>query len=180
MTDPGAPEDLSSPAEPGGDDSAQVQTAKKLSSFKSRSFFPADYAAVENGKVYVSGGFWSVLRFAEFPAVLPTMSLVAVIEVPFHANFSGHALSITLVDQDEKPAGVKIEGMFRSAPTIESRFGAPGLTPVAVPIQGLQIDRPGEYVFKISVDGDELDRYSFDVIQIANVNVQPPASPPAE
>jgi hypothetical protein len=150
---------------------------ESISRFRSQGFFPADYATVENGKVYASGAFWSVLRFPEFPAVLPAMSLVAVIKVPFHANFAEHTLTFNLIDQDEKLVGMQVEGLFRTAPTIEHKFGAPSLSPIAIPIHGLKIERPGEYSFVLSVDGEPLDRYPFTVIQIAKIAMsQPPAS----
>lgn len=159
---------------------APPQDAGELTRFRSRAFFTTDYAVVENGKVYASGAFWSVLRFPVFPAVLPTMALVAVISVPFHANFAEHKLTVTLVDSDGNAAGVRVEGLFRSAPTIESKFGAPGMTSVAFPIQGLTIERPGEYTFALAVDEAVLDRYTFNVIQVANIPVPQAPNPPAE
>src|SRR5215470_18318310 len=103
-------------------------SAERLTAFKSRGFFPADYAAVEGAKVYASGAYWSMLRFPAFPAVLPSMSLVAVIEVPFHANYADHTFHMGLVDLDEKPFGLQIEGQFRAAPGIEHTYGRPGLS----------------------------------------------------
>ena len=157
--------------------SASPEGPENITRFASRGFFPADYATVENGKVYASGAFWSVLRFAEFPAVLPTMSLVAVIGVPFHANFAEHTLTFSIIDQDEKPVAMRVEGVFRTAPTMEHKFGAPSLSPVAIPIHGLKIERPGEYSFVLFVDGEALDRFPFSVIQVANIAmIQPPDS----
>ena len=34
-------------------------------------FFTADHGAVENGKLYVNGGFWNRLGFPSYPAVTP-------------------------------------------------------------------------------------------------------------
>lgn len=162
-----------------GDPAAPVG-AQAITTLESQAFFPADHAAVENGKVYASGAFWTVLRFPQFPAVLPAVSLVAVIRVPFHANLAEHSLAIGLVDQDEKAVGMRIEGMFRTAPTIEQKYGAPSLTAVAFPIHGLRIDRPGEYAFVLSVDGKLLDRYHFAAIQVANIAMMQPPSFPAQ
>ena len=49
--------------------------------FKALALFTADHAAVENGKVYVNGGFWDVLNQPSYPAQV-SISLVAVISVP--------------------------------------------------------------------------------------------------
>jgi hypothetical protein len=105
------------------------------------------------------------------------MTLVAVVSVPFHANFAEHSLMVTLIDQDGKPAGMQAQGVFRAAPVLEHKFGAPGLTPAAFSIQGLQIPRPGDYKFVLSVDGTVLDDYGFSVIQVANIAVPPPLNP---
>lgn len=129
---------------------------------------------MESGKVYASGAFWSLLRFPEFPAVLPAMSLVAVIRVPFHANFAEHTLVFSVIDQDEKPIAMRIEGTFRTALTIEHKFGAPSLTSVTIPIHGLKIDRPGEYSFVLTVDDDELDRFQFAAIQVPHIAMSKP------
>jgi Family of unknown function (DUF6941) len=147
---------------------------ENITRFTSQGFFPADYAAVESGKVYASGAFWSLLRFPEFPAVLPAMSLVAVIRVPFHANFAEHTLVFSVIDQDEKPIAMRIEGAFRTALTIEHKFGAPSLTSVTIPIHGLKIDRPGEYSFVLTVDDDELDRFQFAAIQVPHIAMSKP------
>ena len=105
------------------------------------------------------------------------MSLVAVIGVPFHANFAEHTLTFSIIDQDEKPVAMRVEGVFQTAPTMEHKFGAPSLSPVAIPIHGLKIERPGEYSFVLFVDGEALDRFPFSVIQVANIAmIQPPDS----
>jgi hypothetical protein len=148
-------------------------SAERLTAFRSRGFFPADYAAVEGAKVYASGAYWSTLRFPAFPAVLPSMSLVAVIEVPFHASYGDHSMQMRLVDLDENVLGLQVEGMFRAAPAIENRYGQPGLTPVAVPIHGLVLERPGEYSFTLTVDDREIDRYRFRVVQVASIEMTP-------
>jgi hypothetical protein len=171
MTDPETP---ISPGESEPDLGATISDSppdgpENITRFASQGFFPADYATVESGKVYASGAFWSLLRFPEFPAVLPAVSLVAVIRVPFHANFAEHTFAFSVTDQDEKPIAMRIEGVFRTAPTIEHKFGAPSLTSVAIPIHGLKIDRPGEYSFVFTVDDVPLERYQFWAVQVPNI-----------
>jgi hypothetical protein len=176
MTDPGTPTPSDeSEEEPSATLSAATPDGpENITGFVSQGFFPADYATVESGKVYASGAFWSMLRFPEFPAVLPAMSLVAVIKVPFHANFAEHTLEFSVIDQDEKPIAMRIEGVFRTAPTIEHKFGAPSLTSVAIPIHGLKIDRPGEYSFVLRVDDVPLARYQFWAVQVPNIAMTKP------
>lgn len=138
---------------------------------RARAFFPADHAAVENGKVYTNGAFWALLRFPVFPAVLPTMALVAVIEIPFHAYQADHSIEMRLVDSDGQPAGFEARGTFRSAPSIDLKYGQAGLAPSVVPVQGLVLQRPGDYSFTLNVDGTELARYPITVIQLAGVSI---------
>lgn len=159
-----------------GDDPHLEDSGKRLTSFRARGFFPADYAAGEGGKVYASGAYWSLLRFQTFPAVLPTMALVAVIEVPFHAYQADHVVEISLVDLDGNPSGLQVQGRFRSSPTIEAKYGAAGLVPIIAPVQGLRFDRPGDYSFVLKVDDMKIDQYGFSVIQVASVPVAPMAA----
>lgn len=149
---------------------------QRLTSFRALGFFPADYATVQAGKVYASGAYWTTLRFPAFPAVVPMISLVAVIEIPFHANQADHQLKMGLLGPDDEAMGFRVEGTFRSAPKIEHKYGDPGTVPVAVPVHGLSFDRHGKYKFTLAVDGEPLARYPFDVIQIARISV-PPAMP---
>lgn len=143
-------------------------SAAGLSRFTSLGFFAADHAAAENGKIYVSGGYWSVLRFPAFPATLPSMALVAVLQQPFHLAHSDHAFTMTLRDSDNNSLPMNIDGQFRAAPGIDSRYGDAGVIPVVVPLYGLTFQRPGEYSFVLCVDGEELDTYAFRVIQVAH------------
>ncbi len=64
--------------------------------FRVLAFCPADHAEVVNGKLYVHGGFWGRLNFSMFPQVLPAVSLVAVLEVPFSAYHAEHKLALGL------------------------------------------------------------------------------------
>lgn len=143
----------------------------EIAKMRARAFFPADHAAVENGKIYANGAFWALLRFPSFPAVLPTMMLVAVIEIPFHAHQADHALEMLLIDSDDQPAGFEAQGTFRSAPSLDLKHGQAGLVPSVVPVQGLVIRRPGEYSFVLKVDRVELARYPISVIQLAGVPI---------
>jgi len=133
--------------------------------FKALGFFPADYAAAESGKVYASGAYWSTLHFQTFPAVLPSASLVAVVQQPFAAAHADHEFAITLEDADGKPQALEIRGSFRAAPSLESRYGEPNVIPITVPLFGLPFEGPGDFSFVLSIDGRELARYPIHVLQ---------------
>jgi hypothetical protein len=120
------------------------------------------------------------LNFSAFPAVLPSAAIVAVIQVPWHANNHDHNLVIRLVDSDGRPApGFDVQGQFRGSAGPDMKYGDPGLLPVAIPIVGLQIERPSDYSFVLEVDGIELARYSVRVRQVfgAGAGFTPPPGP---
>lgn len=140
-------------------------------------FFPADHAAVVEGKVYANGAFWDMLRFPSFPQVLPSMSLVTVLRVPYRAYHQDHTITLLLEDTDRQPLGLKVEGGFRVGSEPHMRVGDPTLLPLAVNVNGLTFERPGDYAFKLEVDGSELERYAFRVVQVVGP-VTGPAGPP--
>lgn len=141
-------------------------------------FFAADHAVVENGKVYVNGGFWSMLRFPSYPAVQPTLSIVAVIHVPWRAYQQDHRFSIGLQDSDGKDLPLNIAGEFRVGAGVDMRVGDPTLMPLAVSINNFTIETAGDYAFTLSVDGTEISRYQVRAIQVAVPSPQPSAPPP--
>ena len=135
--------------------------------FTALGFFPADHAAAESGKVYASGAYWGTLHFPAFPAVLPTMALVAVVQQPFSAAHADHEFAIGLEDADGQAHGLDIRGSFRAAPGLESKYGEPNVIPITVPIHGLPFETPGDFSFVLKVDGTELARYRIKVMQSA-------------
>jgi hypothetical protein len=150
---------------------AAPDTPERITSFRALGFFPADYATVQDGKVYASGAYFNILRFPSFPASLPSMALVAVLEVPFHTNQQDHLLEMGLIDPDGQPTPFRVEGTFRTAPKIEHQFGEPGTTPLAVPIHGLQIPGPGKYRFTFAVDQKPLAQYAINVVQTVAISM---------
>lgn len=143
-------------------------------------FFAADHAAAHDGKLYVNGGYWNTLRFTEFPAILPSASIVAVIQVPFHASHADHPFEIELESSDGNPQGMKASGMFRAAPSIETKFGDAGLVQLPVPINGLPFESPGDYSFVLRVNGRPLARYPIHVVQVFNQPTLIPPPPPKD
>ena len=156
------------------------ETTRAIEGFKALGFFPADYAASESGKVYASGGYWSVLRFPAFPATLPACTIVAVLQQPFHAAYADHQFAMGLEDSDGAPLGLDVQGAFRASPGDDARYGEPGVIPFAVPLYGLRFDRPGDYAFVLKVDGGEIARYAFHVVQVAGSGIVPRGPSPTD
>src|SRR3954452_21778336 len=130
------------------------ETPSTVQGFEALGFFPADHAAAEGGKVYANGAYWNRLRFPAFPAVLPSISLVAVLEQPFHASYAEHTIEMGMQDADGRDVpGIHVEGKFRAALGPGSQLGAQNLLPMAVSLQGIPFERAGDYSFVLKVDG---------------------------
>ena len=129
------------------------------------SLFTADHAAVENGKVYVNGAFWTRLNMVQFPAMHPSLAIVAAVEVPWREYHRDHAFAIELEDADGNVLPPRIGGQFRVGASPDLRVGDPTVMPIAGVINNLLFERPGDYSFVLKVDGDEIDRYTVRAVQ---------------
>src|SRR3712207_5970617 len=97
--------------------------------FKALALFTADHAAVENGKLYVNGGFWDILRQPSYPAQV-AMSLVAVILVPSRAYQEDHQVVVEMVDADEERLPLRIGGSIRVGASPDLNPGDPTIVPL--------------------------------------------------
>ena len=144
---------------------------------------PPITAETVNGKVYVNGGFWSVLRFPTYPAVVPSIALVAVLKVPFRAYHQDHRFEIGMEDSDGRKLPLSVSGDFRVGASPEMRYGDPTLMPLSVSINGLKIEAPGDYIFSLSIDGAEIERFSIRSVHVAvpmRLDVAEPDAPSAD
>src|SRR6266545_519243 len=101
--------------------------------FRPLAFFVADHAAVENGKLYVNGGFWNRLAFPSFPAML-SFSIVAVVEVPWRAYHQPHKFTVRFEDADGHPISGFLEGEFQVGAAAELKRGDPTPLPFAAQV----------------------------------------------
>jgi hypothetical protein len=130
-------------------------------------FFAADHvAATPDAKLYVNGGFYSLLRFPAFPATLPTLGVAAVIELPFHDQMHDHTIRIGLRGPDDQELPVRVEARFRAAPSLEAQFGEPGLVPFGVTLTNVQIPTAGAYNLVLWFDDVEIKTYRFRAVQV--------------
>ncbi|MBA3267367.1 MAG: hypothetical protein H0T70_03795 [Acidimicrobiia bacterium] len=148
--------------------------------FRVLAFFPCDHAEVVNGKLYMHGGFWGRLNFPLFPHVLPAMSLVAVIEVPFSAYHAEHSLALGIEDADGNALPLHVDATFRVGADAQMQYGDPTVMPLAVPVYSLAIPAPGGYSFTLTVNGDLLERYAIRAYHVAVPMQMNPPPPPLE
>ncbi len=145
-----------------------IRRASSPMDFQALALFTADHAAVEGGKVYINGGFWDILRQPSYPAQV-AFSLVAVIKVPSRGYLETHRITVEMVDADEVRLPLRIEGDMRVGPTPHMNPGEPSIVPFAFPLNGVRLDRTGDYWFVLSVDSDELARYRIRAVQTVPV-----------
>jgi hypothetical protein len=135
-----------------------------LVDFEALAFFTADHAVVENNKLYVNGGFWNILPQSSFP-VRVTGSLVTVIKVPAQEYLEDHHITVDLTDPDGENLPFRIDGEFRVGASPYLNRGDPSIISLAFPLDGLVLERAGEYSFVLSIDRNELNRYRIHAIQ---------------
>lgn len=144
-------------------------------------FFLADHAAVENGKVYVNGGFWNQMQFPAFPAAA-SFSVVGVINVPWRPNGQSHRFQVLFTDADGGQLAGEFSGEFNVSPNPAAIAGEPFLMPIAAAANGFIFPEPGHYSAVLLVDGTELARWGFRVnaALLPDVSAGPGGNGPAD
>lgn len=72
-------------------------------------FFLADHAVVENGKLYVNGGFWSQVYSPDYP-VVRAFGLAAVLHIPWRKHHQGTRVRGDVRGRGLAPAGRPVRG----------------------------------------------------------------------
>jgi hypothetical protein len=121
--------------------------------------FLADHAAVENGKLYVNGGYWNRLNFASYPAAM-TFSVAAVLSVPWN-DHAEHRFSITFETADGQRVGGEVSGTFSAGTAPDAKDGDDMLLPIAATIGNFSFDAPGDYTAVLQVDDIPINRWPF-------------------
>ena len=156
-------------------------TELQVTDFQVTAFFPADHAAVAEGKLYVNGGVWDRLNFPVYPQLVPQVSLVAVVRVPYRAYHQDHKFEMRLENAENEPLSFRVEGGFRFGTEPHMRVGDPSHLTVAVPVAGVVLESPGDYSFVFSIDGTDLVRYPLRAVQVVEApQLRTPPMDPSE
>jgi hypothetical protein len=150
----------------------------ELGTIRALAFFTADYVAHESGKLYVNGGFFNMIRYPVFPAVIPTLGIGASLHVPWHAYQQDHHFTITMQDEDRRELPLRVEGMFRVGADILLRHGDPSVINVAGNVTNLVIERPGHFTLVLHVDDKHLADWTLQAVQLP-AGFPTTAAPPA-
>ncbi len=154
----------------------QTTESNPLTEFEALAFFAADYAAIESSKAYVSGGFWDQLNLPSYPAQV-SIALVAVIRVPSRAFLEDHLITVGMIDADNNPLPLRIEGNLRVGASPNLQPGDPTIVPMAFPLNGMTIEHAGDYWFVLSINGQEKARYRIRAVQVGAVPPPPSEAP---
>jgi hypothetical protein len=140
-------------------------------------FFLADHAAVESGKVYTSGAFWNRLNFPSFPAVIH-FGVVAVLNVPWRAYHQQHKFAVSFEDEDGRAIAGELGGEFTVGASPDMKVGDETIMPISAMVNNFTVGKAGTYAALLTVDGQEIARWSFRAAQLP-MGMQPgrPVSP---
>lgn len=125
----------------------------------------ADAATVENGKLYVHGGAWSVINARELPVTHPTMALALVFRVEYTEALEDHPIAIELLDEDDRSLGPRIDGVIHVGHPPRMRPGTPSFVPQAIRFNMLRLEHEGGYRFRVAVHDEEVASVPFRVLR---------------
>lgn len=123
----------------------------------------ADAASVEGGKLFVHGGAWDGIYVRNFPAVHPTMALVLVFRIEYDEALNDIPIVIELLDEDDRPAGQRIEGTLNAGHPPGTRRGTPTFHPLQVSFPMLEFSHEGGYRFKVTLGERQVASVPFQV-----------------
>jgi len=155
---------MTDPAE----ESPQGKIEPPLTSISVLAFFTADHVVKDetSGKLNVLGGFFNMLRFQVYPALLPTLGIGASLHVPWHTYHQDHHFVITMVDEDREPLPFRIEGSFRVSADVLIGHGDPSVVNIGGTVTNIIFQRPGRHRLWLTVDGEPLDDWGLQLLQL--------------
>lgn len=123
----------------------------------------ADAAAVERGKLYIHGGGWDTIWVPNFPATHATMALALLFRIEYSEALKDIPIVVELVDEDNHPIGIKVEGKINVGHAPGTKPGAPIFVPQQITLTLLPLQKEGEYTFRITSGTEELGSVVFRV-----------------
>ncbi len=149
---------------------------ESLSGFEVLAFFTADHAVVENGKVYVNGGFFDTVYNSVFPTPL-SIAVVCWIQVLPEQFQRDHRFTVQMNEAGYTQPILKIEGGLRVAPSPDAEPGEPTRVPLAVPLTGFSLPRAGDYWFTLSINDHRVARSRVRARQVGMIGQVLPQTP---
>jgi hypothetical protein len=144
------------------------EPAPSLTRIEALAFFAADHVVKDeaSGKLHVLGGFFNLLRFQVYPALLPTLGIGASLYVPWHAYHQDHHFAITMLDEDRQPLPLRIEGGFRLGADMMLGHGDPSVVNIGGTVPNVVFQHPGRYRLSLTVDERPLANWRLQLLQL--------------
>ena len=127
----------------------------------------ADAAQVKSGKLYVLGGGFDTISVRQLPATHRSISLAMVAEVGPDERQQDLELIVQLVDEDGADLGVMAKGKLRVGAPPNLPPGSPSIVPIVSPFHNITFAEAKGYAFVITVNGTELARVKFRVVEVS-------------
>ena len=128
----------------------------------------ADSAQAVDGKLYVLGGAWNMLRFPDFPASI-MVGIAVAIDVDWNETNRRHHLDIHFEDADGNEMDPHIGADFEAGRPPGAIAGAD--LRIVLAVNGpLNVPGPGQFAAVASVGGVELARSRFQAIHTPRQN----------
>jgi hypothetical protein len=147
----------------------------------------ADTATEAAGKLYIHGAGWDTVLTQGLPAIL-TASVAMLLRIPWAETNQPHTIGLDILDADAHSVLPKDPGPLRGRLNVgrpaELEPGEDQVLPLAISLNGTQIQHPGRYVIVLELDGKETARAPFRIKQIQRVPSAPaqrtdePPAPP--
>ena len=118
-----------------------------------------DYAEAVNGKLYLTGGGWNVLRLPELPHEW-SFHIGLGIDVAWHETNTQHELSVTIQDPDGVELGEGLTANFETGRPPGMPQGQEQRLVMSIAATAT-FTAPGPHAAVVEVNGDELGRARF-------------------
>ena len=123
----------------------------------------ADHSEALNGKVYMMGGGWNVLRFPQLPHDWG-FALAFGLDVPWNETEQAYEATMHLEDPDGGLLGDEFTMGFEAERPPEVPPGADQRIVLSLRTQGT-FENEGPHAVVVKVDGEEIGRTRFYVVQ---------------
>lgn len=123
----------------------------------------ADAAVVERGKLYIHGAGWDTIWTAALPTTHPAMALALLFRVEYSEALKDLPIAIDLVDEDNQPVGVRIQGNINVGRAAGTNPGDPIFVPQAITLNMLNLPKMGGYEFRVTSGDAHLGSVVFRV-----------------
>jgi hypothetical protein len=122
-----------------------------------------DYSEAVNGKLYLTGGGWNVLRLPELPHEW-SFHIGLGIDVAWHETNSPHELSVTIQDPDGNELGEGLTANFETGRPPGMPQGQEQRLVMSIAATAT-FTAPGPHAAVAEVNGEELGRARFYLME---------------